>query len=380
MPELDNYLLYVFFPSFTVIEKYNSTYDTLSADDIVQPFTFTFSSNGKYSEQCECVNPSICGSGASSTTTTSSTSTTPSPTYTSTISCPTSLPVVNECNTTLPSYISDLQYNSNQFTAQNVTINQQPAQGQELSFGLHPITFTASANGQNSATCSSNLQIVPPWTVESVPNTYTSTYPNDGSDINGEEFNIGYYGQCGANQYGQCRLESVTSQFASNFAYKQTSPDGAAFTILNLSNGGQEWPANDFLSFVVSCSDAYGNNGQAVVYQKAIRAPGTLTTKTVDGNTATVTQQSTTSFLYTSIETFNKFTTTTATTIDLLTATLYTATSISSTETVIEYGATPITSTKLVPVTTDLTVTKTGTVTQMGTAISADFTTVTITA
>ncbi|PWN36721.1 uncharacterized protein FA14DRAFT_176028 [Meira miltonrushii] len=364
---------YYFYPDFQsdIIQPYDSIYHTLNASDIVQPFTFTFATNGEYTEQCECVDPSICGSGASTATSTS-TSSAPSPTYTPSLSCPTNLPVVNACNTNLPSYLSDLQYDSSQFTAHNVTINQQPAQGQELSFGLHPITFTTSTNGQTSATCSSALQIVPPWTAEFVPNTYTLTYPNDGSDINGEEYIIGYYGQCGANQYGQCRLESVTSEFASNFAYKQTSPDGAAFTILNLSNGGQEWPAKDMLSFVISCFDAYGNNGQVMVYQQATRAPGTLVTQTVDANTDTITQQSTTSFLYTSIETFNKFTTTPATTVDLLTATLYTATSISSTETIIEYGATPVTSTIFVPSTTELTVTKTSTATQTGASISSD--------
>lgn len=154
-------------------------------------------------------------------------------------------------------------------------------------------------------------------------------YPSDGSNVKDQKYVIGYIGLCSAQQYGQCLLNNVTSQDCSDFSYTQTSPSGAPLTVLNFSNGGNAWPSSDSLSFTVSCSDAYGNNGEAIVFQAA-QLGGEYTT-TIDGYTSTLTQHSTTSYLYTAIDTINTFTLIPQLTEILHTATYYTSTQFDTT-------------------------------------------------
>lgn len=78
--------------------------------------------------------------------------------------------------------------------------------------------------------------------------------------ISGAGYTVGYVSKCLDSQYGTCVIKNIISRNAgSTFKFKQTGESGSPVQTFDFSNGGQQWPESDRLTFILSCKDFYGN-------------------------------------------------------------------------------------------------------------------------
>lgn len=316
---------YFYVPINTLVNGYKPSY-------ITDQLTFVMKSNGQYAEHCDAPSK-ISGSNGTTTGTTSYDST-----YVPTLTCPKNLGIKRGCSVTMEDYLSEgvATGDTSMWAAKAVSYSQLPGAGQNVTFGQQSITFNASTPYQTT-TCTGLLQVVPDFSASFVPATDRIAYPQDGSDLVGASYTVGYVSKCGKSQYGTCSITNVTSQNTKNFVATQTSPQGNPVTYFTFSNGGSGWPEEDVLTFNVECSDVYGNTGGLQSFQQAYR--NDVATSTLTANSATYTFQSTTQYLFSAIETLYTSMVTPVATVDLKTQTVYIATTYTGTTTIPVLGA-----------------------------------------
>jgi len=259
--------------------------------------------------------------------------------YVPTLNCPANLGIKKGCSVTAPDYLGKgiVTGDTNVWAANMVNYTQSPGPGQNISFGQTEIVFNATTPYQ-SKSCTSLLQVVPPFSASFLPAQNTLTYPTDGSDIVGATYSVGYVSSCHTSQYGTCSVTNVASQQSKTFSWQLTSSVGSPTNVFTFSNAGNQWPVNDVLTFTVECSDVYGNAGGIESYQQALK--GTIATSTLTAATSTVTLKQATKYLYTHIDTLYTSMVTPKVTSTMDTQTIYTATVYTGTTTLTNFGAT----------------------------------------
>ncbi|CAO1616167.1 unnamed protein product [Parajaminaea phylloscopi] len=292
---------------------------------------FVLKANGQYAEHCDAPTTVVGNNGTGAGTSYDST-------YVPALSCPKNLGIKKGCAVTMEDYLSEsvVSGDTSAWAGKGVSYSQLPGAGQSVSFGQQQVTFNASTPYQTT-TCSGLLQVVPDFAASFVPAKDQLAYPQDGSDLVGASYTVGYVSKCGNSQYGNCAITNVTSLNTKNFKATQTSPTGNPVSYWTFSNGGSGWPEDDVLTFNVECSDVYGNTGGVQSFQQAYR--NDVATATLTASTATYTFQSTTQYLFSAIETLYTSMVTPVKTIDLKTQTLYIATTYTGTTTIPVYGA-----------------------------------------
>ena len=192
-----------------------------------------------------------------------------SSTYQPTLTCPTTLRTVpNSCGFTPKDYfqtqavVSDYQ----NWGANQVAFSQTPSPNNYVTgYGPQTITFDAVVAADSAAktvTCSSIVDVVPPYFASFEPEFDTLASSSDGSPFSAV-YTTSYNGLCDQQQAGSCWISAVKSQNSKTFSwidtgfYALSSPKQE----LQFSNGGQPWPAQDVLTFITTCDDTYGNNG-----------------------------------------------------------------------------------------------------------------------
>ncbi len=287
---------------------------------------------GNYNEHCD--NPSAIGNGGNGT----APPTNLDQSYKPTLTCPRNLGVRSGCSVGADDYLgaSSISGDTEAWVQKGVSYVQSPGPGTNVSYGQQYITFNASTPYQTT-TCTSLLQVVPPFSATFSPMAQTLAYPQDGSDLIGASYLVGYVASCDEGQYGACNVRNITSANTPGFTWKRTSPQGNPLQTFNFGNGGKGWPEFDQLTFTIACTDVYGSNGGVETYQRAFR--NDIKTETLTLKTATITFNSATKYLSTSIKTFYTSVVTPLVTVDLNTATVYTRTSYTGTQTLTQYGA-----------------------------------------
>jgi hypothetical protein len=290
-------------------------------------------SAGRYVEHCDA--PTTVGDGGNSTTQQPVNYDTA---YVPTLTCPKNLGVKTGCSVVMEDYLGEgiITGDTGVWAQKAVTYTQSPGPATNVSFGQQYITFNASTPYQTSS-CTSLLQVVPPFSATFSPAIDQIALPQSGADLVGAQYTVGYVGSCDDSQYGACTIKNITSLSTPGFTWKRTSAQGNPIQTFNFGNGGGGWPESDQLTFNIQCTDVYGNTGGVQTYQKVYR--NDVATQTITANTATYTFQSMTKYLFTSISTLYTSQITPLVTVDLNTATIYTKTSYTGTQTLTQYGA-----------------------------------------
>ena len=288
---------------------------------------------GRYVEHCDA--PTTVGDGGNSTTQQPLQYDTA---YVPTLTCPKNLGVKTGCSVVMEDYLGEgiVTGDTGVWSQKAVSYTQTAGPATNVSFGQQYITFNASTPYQTKS-CTSLLQVVPPFSATFSPAIDQIALPQSGADLVGAQYTVGYVGSCDDSQYGACTIKNITSLSTPGFTWKRTSAQGNPIQTFNFGNGGGGWPESDQLTFNIQCTDVYGNTGGVQTYQKVYR--NDVATQTITANTATYTFQSMTKYLFTSISTLYTSQITPLVTVDLNTATIYTKTSYTGTQTLTQYGA-----------------------------------------
>lgn len=240
--------------------------------DIKQTVGLSLEATGGYNISCVSDGSTIDNSG-----------------YIPTLECPATLGTfAGVCSATLNDYIGQhaVKTDSSNWQARGLYQSQMPGAGATVSYGQTQVSFEVQGPGIPSTTCSSTVQVTPPWEADFQPQLEVLQYPSDGSSVSAY-YTVDYIGGCDALQGGSCHVSSITSDNADSLSWVSTTAGNNPQQSFKLSNGGQPWPQSDTLTFVVKCSDSYGNQGSALFYQKAVAIP--QATSTVPGATSTLT-------------------------------------------------------------------------------------------
>ena len=288
---------------------------------------------GRYVEHCDA--PTTVGDGGNSTTQQPLQYDTA---YVPTLTCPKNLGVKTGCSVVMEDYLGEgiVTGDTGVWSQKAVSYTQTAGPATNVSFGQQYITFNASTPYQTKS-CTSLLQVVPPFSATFSPALDQIALPQSGADLVGAQYTVGYVGSCDDSQYGACTIKNITSLSTPGFTWKRTSAQGNPIQTFNFGNGGGGWPEYDQLTFNIQCTDVYGNTGGVQTYQKVYR--NDVATQTITANTATYTFQSMTKYLFTSISTMYTSVVVPLVTIDLNTATVYTRTSYTGTRTLTQFGA-----------------------------------------
>ncbi|PWN19630.1 hypothetical protein BCV69DRAFT_299944 [Microstroma glucosiphilum] len=209
--------------------------------------------------------------------------------YTPQLQCPGSLGnFEGVCSANLGDYFASgaLVTDSSNWAARGLYNQQFPAPGATVPYGKTQVSFQVQGPGIATASCSSSVEVSPPWEADFQPQLDVLQYPSDGSSVSAY-YTVDYVGLCDSLQGGSCHVSSIASDTASGFSWASTTVGNNPQQSFKLSNGGQAWPQSDTLTFTVTCSDSYGNQGSALFYQKAVSIP--QATSTVPGATSTLT-------------------------------------------------------------------------------------------
>jgi hypothetical protein len=209
--------------------------------------------------------------------------------YTPQLQCPGSLGTFEGvCSANLGDYLSSgaLVTDSANWGARGLYSQQYPAPGATVPYGKSQVSFQVQGPEIATATCTSSVEVSPPWEADFQPQVDVLQYSSDGSSVSAY-YTVDYIGLCDSLQGGSCHVSSITSDNANGFSWASTTSGNNPQQSFKLSNGGQAWPQSDTLTFTVKCSDSYGNQGSALFYQKAVSVP--QATSTVPGATTTVT-------------------------------------------------------------------------------------------
>lgn len=259
-------------------------------------------------------------------------------TYKPTLKCPANLPrVAHSCSSTIDDYLKNGVVTSDyqQWAAQGLSYSQYPAPGSEVGYGQSTVSIVVSGPSIDAVSCQMQLAVIPPYTATFDPQIETLSLPSDGSPSVLGVYQSAYVGSCDASQSGVCLISDVQARNADGFSFQTVSVSkyNPIQTLRFSTSSSAGWPANDVLSFTVTCSDSYGNSGNARYQQNAVRLG--QNTQTVPGLTSTLTLKTEDLYLYTST-----FTIHTSTSVPLVTTseavnTTFVATSYTDTTTLV---------------------------------------------
>lgn len=325
----------------TVMETYQSQFQSASASALIQQISTNYQTIGSFNESCTCVDQTKCGPGVGGNTnsSTNGASGNQASSYQPNLSCPANFATIaNSCHYTLADYTSGdlIKGDKASWTSNGVNLTQSPPAGTQLNYGTTQIVLTATASNGATASCQGLVQVVPPWAVDFKADDVELIYPSSGAQTLDTSYVAGYDGLCDDNQAGQCHVTGITSQNMPGMTYKALSGRSSPSQTFEYSSNGVDWPFGDELTFALQCSDPYGNQGGAFVYQHAYRDEVVVT---APGATTTSNFHTETDYVSTSIVTFHTAIVTPEATITQHTQTLYTATDYTSTRSITAAGA-----------------------------------------